>query len=86
MRAASRPPGTLNTAKAMNTKNGNSVAITLLSWNCFCTVSDIGPMASATPMTRKARKMGAVLNFIAVSSLGLVVFVSHLPSKATHPL
>jgi len=32
MRAASTPPGTLNTAKAMNTKNGSRVATTLLSW------------------------------------------------------
>ena len=32
MRAASRPPGTLKTAKAMKTTNGNNVDITLLMW------------------------------------------------------
>ena len=32
MRAANSPPGTLNTAKAMNTTNGSRVDITLVSW------------------------------------------------------
>jgi hypothetical protein len=65
IRADITPPGTLNTANAMNTKNDSNVAMTLLSWNCFFTASDSGPMASATPMTRNARKMGNVFSFSA---------------------
>jgi hypothetical protein len=34
------------------------------SWNLVLTASDKGPMASATPIRRNARKIGRVLNFI----------------------
>ena len=63
MRAAKRPPGTLQTAKAMKTKNGIKAATTglLETW------LDSGPIASATPMSRKARNIGSVFNFIVCS-------------------
>ena len=44
----------------MNTKNDSKVDITLLSWYWFLTASDMGPIASANPIRKKARKIGSV--------------------------
>ncbi len=58
--AANTPAGTLKTAKATKTKNGSSVDTTLLRRKLVRTASAIGPIASATPITKKVRKMGTV--------------------------
>jgi hypothetical protein len=38
--------------------------MTLLIWYCFWTASDIGPIASARPMRKKAKKIGMVRMFL----------------------
>src|SRR5262245_23881461 len=71
--AASTPPGTLKTAKAKKTKNGINVEMTLLRLYALPTASDIGPMASATPITKKVRNMGSVriVQLVMRDSLGV---------------
>ena len=62
MRAANTPPGTLNIGEGDEDHEGQQRGHPFADVIGLLTASALGPMASASPIRKKARKMGMVFS------------------------